>query len=118
VSLTIEEKCRIAWPETNLKAIIAVGPMGSRQDYLLFNRETNEVTTGNIGKDRPCWFSSLDAFAERVEKSYGERLESAQYSEEGKANLVRYRAEYRQVITFLRSLPSYKVVADEPVAYA
>lgn len=116
-TLSIEEKIAAAFPGTDPKAVMVIGLLGSREDWLLYNRITGDVSTGNVGKDRPCFKDTLEEFAKKVETSYGDRLQSHQYSEEGKRNLVRWRAEYRQVIALLRALPDYEAIA-EPVAFA
>lgn len=117
MALSISDKIRIAFPDTDPKAVMVIGVLGSREDWLLFNRITKEVSTGNVGTSRACFKDTLDEFAKKVEVSYGDRLQSHQYTEDGKRNLMRWRAEYRRVVQFLRELPEYEPV-DEPVAFA
>lgn len=115
--LDIDVRIKIAWKDVDPKAVIAIGPLGSRPDYLLFNRLNNEVTTGNIGTDRPCWISTLDEFEKRVEESYATKI-AGSYTEDGKAVYRRWQGEYEAAIAFLRTLPAYAAVDDAPVAYA
>lgn len=90
-----------AWPDANLDDCLWIYPLGSRKDYLIFHRKLREVTTGRRG-NAPCFKGTLAEFSDKLEEDYGKRLE-VPYGELQK--IMRLRAEYRQAINFLKSLP-------------
>ena len=97
---SIYANAKDAWPGVDTDDLIWIAPLGSRKDALIFNRANGQVTTGRLGSG-PCFCNTLDAFAEKVEDDYGQRLETP-YGDT-RPN-VRRRDEYRAAIAFLRAL--------------
>ena len=98
---SIYQNAKDAWPDCNTEDLIWIAPIGSRRDALIFNRKTGMVTTGRRGQG-PCFCDTLEAFAQKVEDDYGQRLDTP-YGDRERS--VRLREEYRQAVAFLRALP-------------
>lgn len=110
MGLSPAERSQIIWPDS-YGYVLQVGPLGSRADTLLYNRQTGEVSTGMVGTHKPCFLGTLEEFAERVESDYGNRI-AATFGE-ALATCERRRAEYRNLVVFLRSLPSLEPTQDD-----
>ena len=68
----------------------ALGPIGSRNDWLIYDPIGDEVSIGLLTlSGKPCWFGTLAEFEDRVEAIHGD---------------TRYGVEYRAAIVFLRVL--------------
>lgn len=66
----------------------ALGPIGSRNDWLIYDPVEDQVSIGLLTvSGTPCWRGTLAAFEERVEAIHGDS---------------RYGVEYRAAIVFLR----------------
>ncbi len=97
MALSIEDRIRIIWPDAGVGDVISITPLGSRQDSLLYNRRTCEVSTGMVGTDHACFKASIEDFEMKLEKAYMPLATAANYP--------RWRDEYRAAMRFLRSLP-------------
>lgn len=75
--------------------VITIGPIGSRDDTLIFWRSGRRVATG-------CFEGRLDDFADAVERDYAARLEN--FGEDARDDMMRHRAAYRAAIAFFRAL--------------
>ena len=53
--------------------IVQIGPIGSRNDYLVYRAAEDEVRTG-------CFIGTLDAFAAAVEGTHGDNAHGRAYS--------------------------------------
>lgn len=99
---SIYQNAKDAWPDCDTHDLVWLAPLGSRRDALIFNRKTGMVTTGRRG-DGPCFNDTLDAFAQKVEEDYGQRLVTPY----GDLELTKRRlAEYRAACQFLRAIPT------------
>ncbi len=97
MALSIEDRIRIIWPDAGVGDVISITPLGSRQDSLLFNRRTGEVSTGMVGTDYACFKDTIEGFEMKLEKAYTPNAKAANYP--------RWFQEYRAAMRFLRSLP-------------
>ena len=113
MSYSVDERISLIWPEAKRGEVLAIGPLGRRQDTLLYWRTRNRVSTGMRGAGA-CFEGSLDDFSAAVEASYAAAIEG--YAGNTREVYNRYRDEYRQVILMLRLLPSL-IALDEPIAY-
>ena len=100
----IEQRIYDAWPDAHVSDCFMLYPLGSRNDYLIFNRAIGRVTTGRRGEG-PCFEGSLDDFAEKLEDDYGQRLETPYGSAE---TITRRRDEYRAALVLLRALATIR----------
>jgi hypothetical protein len=112
-----DERVKAAWPAADPDDCLALYPIGSRRDMLIFWRTEQRVTTGVRGTG-PCYEGSLEEFAEKMESDYGSKLAGA--SGARIETVTAHREDYRQVVRFLAALgktPVGNVYESEGVAY-
>lgn len=109
-------RARLIWGTAHIREaqdVICIGPIGSRDDWLLCWRRGKRVSTGMLGDDRPCFEGSLEEFSARVEAEYGARLVEDEVlqsaSSEYRARLRKVGDDYRRAITFLTHLLAVEV---------
>ena len=83
------------WQVNSCRDLLWVGPLGSRNDFLLVNLPTGLIKAGCYGKDEP---RTLDEFATRVTELYGD---------------AEYGREYRATVDYVRALIAARAVPTE-----
>ena len=79
------------WVINSYRDLLWVGPLGSRNDWLMVNVPTLRVVAG-------CFEGPIEAFEAAVEKSHGDN---------------EYGREYKATITYLKALATARVVPEE-----
>ena len=82
------------WKVESYQDLLFVGPLGSRNDSLIYNVPTGYIRAGCFGQDTT---RDLDAFAEAVKKEHGES---------------QYGRDYLATVEYLRALTAGRVTVE------
>ena len=74
------------WKVESYRDLLWIGPLGSRNDFLMYNVPTGNLRVGCFGASEP---KNLDAFVEAVKATHGESV---------------YAREYLATVKYLRAL--------------
>lgn len=111
-------RARGIWGTANIKSptdIVAIGPLGRRNDTLICWKAAGRVATGQSGgPETACFEGSIPEFVVAL-GSYDEWIHEA--ARDGKDlvrdNFIRLRNDYLAAVSFLRHVCGYK---DDPTA--